>query len=126
SRMMRLIGVRGATTAAANEREAILSATGELLEEIFARNKFAPAAIVSAFFTVTPDLNRAFPAEALRRQGLDWVPALGAVEAEVSGAPRFCIRVLLHVYTDCPLEEINHVYLHGAKSLRPDRVRETD
>lgn len=124
--MMRLIGVRGATTAAANEREAILSATGELLTEIFARNNFQPSAIVSAIFTVTPDLTQAFPAEALRRQGLGWVPALGAVEEEVPGAPRFCIRVLLHVYADCPLEEINHVYLHGAKVLRPDRVRETD
>ncbi|NLY88567.1 MAG: chorismate mutase [Firmicutes bacterium] len=123
---MRLLGIRGATTATADEREAILSATGELLREIFARNSFEPSAIVSAFFTVTPDLTRAFPAEALRRQGLDWVPALGAVEAEVPGAPRFCIRVMLHVYTDCPLEEINHVYLRGAKSLRPDRVRETD
>lgn len=124
--MMRLIGIRGATTAAANEREAILSATGELLTEIFARNNFEPTAIVSAIFTVTPDLNQAFPAEALRRQGLGWVPALGAVEEEVPGAPRFCIRVLFHVYSDCPLEEISHVYLRGAKILRPDRVRETD
>src|SRR5690606_4768781 len=123
--MMRLIGVRGATTAAANEREAILSATGELLEEIFARNKFAPAAIVSAFFTVTPDLNRAFPAEALRRQGLDWVPALGAVEAEVSCTPVLCLRVLRPIVNDCPLDELNHVYLLEATSLLRDLVRET-
>lgn len=124
--MMKLRGIRGATTAAADEREAILSATVELLTEIFARNNFEPSAIVSAIFTVTSDLSQAFPAEALRRQGLGWVPALGAVEADIPGAPRFCIRVLLHIYTDCPLEEISHVYLHGAKVLRPDRVRETD
>ena len=36
---MRLIALRGATTVEANEGEAILAATGELMGELLARNK---------------------------------------------------------------------------------------
>lgn|SRR5690554_380207 len=124
--MMKIRAVRGATTVEADDREAILAATGELLTEILRQNKIEPAELVSAFFTVTPDLTQAFPAEAARRLGLNGLPALGAVEAVVPGAPEFCIRVLLHVYTTGSQEEVNHVYLRRAKALRPDRVREKD
>lgn len=110
----------------ADDREAILTATGELLTEILTQNKIKPEELVSAFFTVTPDLTQAFPAEAARRLGLTELPALGAVEAAVPGAPELCIRVLLHFYTTYSQEEVNHVYLRRAKVLRPDRVREKD
>ncbi len=123
---MKIRAVRGATTVEADDREAILEATGELLTEIMSQNKIKPGELVSAFFTVTPDLTRAFPAEAARRLGLTELPALGAVEAAVPGAPEFCIRVLLHFYTSHAQEEIKHVYLRRAKVLRPDRVREKD
>ena len=32
-----------------------------------------------------------------------------------------CIRVLIHWNTSCTAEEIIHVYLREAKTLRPDR-----
>jgi chorismate mutase len=31
-----------------------------------------------------------------------------------------CVRILIHVNTDRKLAEIKHVYLRGAKVLRPD------
>jgi chorismate mutase len=30
------------------------------------------------------------------------------------------VRILLHVYTAVPVNEIRHVYLGGAECLRPD------
>jgi chorismate mutase len=83
-------------------------------------NGFAPEDVESAIFTTSPDLNADYPARAARRLGWTEVPLLGAAEVAVpTGLPR-CIRVLLHVNTERTQADINHVYLHEAKRLRPD------
>lgn len=121
--MFNIRAVRGATTVEKDEREAILAAAGELVSEIIARNNIKSEDIISAFFTVTPDLTAAFPAEAVRRMGLTDLPCLGAVEMAVPGAPKFCIRTMIHYYSGDPVKEIHHVYLREAQRLRPDRVQ---
>ena len=112
-------GIRGATTVAANTAEDILEATGDLLTALVRLNDLVPADIASAIFTTTPDLNATFPA--LAREGLDWseVPLLCGHEMAVPGALERVVRVLLHVNTTRPPSEIRHVYLGGARSLRP-------
>ncbi|CAG0942388.1 partial chorismate mutase, partial [Anaerolineae bacterium] len=59
-------GIRGATTANANTRDAILDATRELLNAIARENDLRADEIASAVFTITPDLDAAFPAAAAR------------------------------------------------------------
>jgi len=113
-------GIRGATTAAENSPAAILSATTELLQALSTANNLEPADIVSATFTVTPDLNAAFPAQAARQLGWTMVPLLDAVEIGVPGALPRCIRALIHWNTDLPPYAIRHVYLREAVQLRPD------
>jgi len=113
-------GIRGAVTATDNSRDAILEATGELLQALAAANDLQPEDIASVTFTVTPDLNAAFPAEAARRFGWNHVPLLDAVEMDVPDALPKCIRVLVHWNTDRPPYAIRHVYLRGATRLRPD------
>ena len=111
---------RGATTVDANTREEILAATRELLTELIGRNKIDPRRVISVFFTATPDLNAAFPAEAARQLGYnDWA-LLDSVEMAVPGSLPRCIRVLLHAYGDAS-QEVHHVYQRAAKALRPDR-----
>lgn len=118
---MRVRGVRGATTATANTREAVLEATRELLQEILKLNQIDdPEEIASILFTTTPDLNATFPAEAAREIGLQLVPLLCASEIAVPGRLPSCIRVMLHLNTTKSLAQIVHVYLREAKSLRPD------
>ena len=63
---VRVRGVRGATTADENTREAMLAATRELLELMIAANGLEPADVVSAIFTTTIDLNADYPALAAR------------------------------------------------------------
>ncbi|MEJ2149641.1 MAG: chorismate mutase, partial [Chloroflexota bacterium] len=46
-------GVRGATTAAANTREAILEATTELAEQMIAANDIHPEDVASVFLSMT-------------------------------------------------------------------------
>jgi len=113
-------GVRGATTAEANQREDILTATRQLLALLIRQNNIQPADIASAIFSTTPDLNAEFPALAARQLGWLEVPLLCTHEANVPGSLQKCIRVMVHWNTDKPQNEIVHVYIREATRLRPD------
>jgi chorismate mutase len=115
-------GIRGATTVGEDTPEAILDATEELVKEIVAANGIRSEDVASALFTVTPDLHAEFPAAAARRMGWTMVPLLNFTEIGVPGRLERCIRVLLHVNTDHAQNEMIHVYLRDAVSLRPDLV----
>jgi chorismate mutase len=115
----RLFAVRGAVQAAANEADAILAATSELMEELLRRNELEPAAIVSCVFTTTEDLDAEFPAVAARRIGLDAVPLLCCREIPVPGSMERVIRALVHFYAPAGHEPA-HAYLGATKDLRSD------
>jgi chorismate mutase len=100
--------------------DAIVAATRELLVGMVVANNVVVADIASAIFTVTPDLTAAFPARAARELGWQDVPLLDAQEVPVPGSLPRCIRVLLLWNSERSQEEIRHVYLRGAESLRPD------
>lgn len=111
--------VRGAITVEHNTVEAIEEATCEMLRTIERRNRIGPESVVSAFFSLTSDLNATFPARAARGIGWGDVPMLDTVELDVPGSLRRTIRVLVHVDRDGP---VHHAYLRGAEILRPDLV----
>ena len=117
-----MIAIRGATTAEENSREAVLSATRELLAEMLRSNALSRESLVSIFFTGTPDITSAFPAEAARQIGLTDVALMGAQEMGVEGALPLCIRVMLHADVHMPKGDIRHIYLRAATKLRPDLV----
>ena len=112
--------LRGATTVDADTPEQIASRTAALLEEMFDRNGVDHDDLISIWFTVTVDLVSAFPATAARTIGLGDVPLLCATEIPVPGSTPRCIRVLAHLTTDRPRNELRHVYLEGAVNLRDD------
>ncbi len=115
-------GVRGAISADANTKEAIVAATRELLEAIVEANGIDPADIGSVFLTATPDLNAEFPAQAARQMGWDDAALLCAQEIAVPGATPGLVRVLIHWNTPKAQADIRHIYLKGAQALRPDRL----
>ena len=115
-------GVRGATTAKENSRKDILARTQELLVEMVKANEIEPGDITSIIFTTTRDLNAEYPAVAARQLGWYDQALLCAHEMDVPhGLPK-CIRILLQWNTRKEIQEINHVYINGAESLRPDRT----
>jgi len=118
--MTKVRGIRGAIRVADNSRESIHAATRELLQAIIANNRLDPDDIASIFLTTTPDLNADFPAYAVRALGWTYVPLLGAQEVAVPGAMTRVVRVLLHVNSDRPPDQIRHCYLGETKSFRPD------
>jgi chorismate mutase len=111
-------GLRGATTARDNTKEAILEATHELLERLVEANELKTEDLAATFFTTSQDLNAEFPAVAARQMGWEYVPLICGHEMRVPDGLPLCIRVMILVNTEKRPEEMAHVYLHGAKDLR--------
>lgn len=112
--------VRGAISVEENSEESILEATRVLLEMLLKENDIAVDDLISAIFSVTRDLNAAFPAAAAREMGWQQVPMLCCNEVEVPGALPRCIRVLLHFYSTKKNQELKPIYLKEAARLRED------
>lgn len=118
-------GIRGAVTADSNKKEEIIEKTKELLITLKKENDFKIEDIVSILFSVTSDLNAAFPARAARELGWNRVPLLDMQEIEVPESLPKCIRVLIQINCQKSQTEIKHCYLRGAETLRKDLVKET-
>ena len=112
--------IRGATTVVNNNKSEILDNTQELLNEICIRNGLKQEDIVSIIFSLTKDLDAAFPAVAARKMGWTDVALMCTNEIDVAGSLEKCVRILIHINSDKSNNEINHVYLREAKVLRPD------
>ena len=117
-------GIRGATSVAKNDEAAILAATRELLGKMRTENEISIERIVSVIFTVTSDLNAVYPARAARDIGWQETPLICAADMDVPGSLPRCGRVLIHADIDRPQDEVRHVYLGEARSLRPDWAKE--
>jgi monofunctional chorismate mutase len=112
--------LRGAISVDDDTVNAITSATHELLVSLLEVNGIEANDVVSAIFTLTPDLTAHFPANAARQLGWHGVPMLCASEIAVPGSLPRCLRVLLHVRAPAQDWMPSHVYLGEAKVLRRD------
>jgi chorismate mutase len=113
-------GIRGATQIDANTVEAMEDGVAELCRAINEVNGISQDEIVWAIFTVTHDLDADFPARAARvKGGWDRVPMICSREIPVPGSLPRTVRVLIHVDSGTPASA-RHVYLRGARVLRPD------
>jgi chorismate mutase len=113
-----MFAIRGAVQVERDSPAAITAAVARLCKEIARANRLSAERIVSAIFTVTPDLVSGFPARAAREQGWSGVPMLCAQEIPVPGAPPRICRALVHARGR---RKARHVYLGRAGVLlRPD------
>ena len=111
-------GIRGATTADANTDEAIYSATRDMLQELINLNGIVQEQVAAAYFTVTPDLNAAFPAAAARQLGWNAVARMCSTEIPVPDSLGHCIRVMILYNTEKSQRDMVNVYLKGTDVLR--------
>jgi chorismate mutase len=112
--------VRGAIQLDVDEREHVLSSTRELVWSVLEANSLTNDDVISIMFTATPDVRSEFPAVAARELGLGDVPLMCAQELAIAGAMPRVIRLMAHVNTTLPRDQITHVYLRGATALRRD------
>lgn len=117
---MRVRGIRGATQLSVDSAAEMQEAVGELLTKMLAENALSRDDLISVLLTSTPDLKSEFPAVAARGIGLSGVPLLCAQEIDVAQAMPRVVRVLMHANLDLDLQEVKHIYLRGAASLRKD------
>ena len=122
--MTKLRGLRGATTADANTKQAILDATSELIAELTARNDLDLDDVAAAFFTTTHDLNAEFPAVAARLSGWTKIALMCGHDMNVPDDQPMCIRVMVLLNTDKRADQLNNVYLKDAVNLRARGVSE--
>lgn len=111
-------GIRGAITVDENSAEAVRLATVELLTEMISVNNIVQDKISHVIFTLTNDLNAAFPAKFARiNLGWDKTAMMCFHELNVPGALPMCLRVL--VVLNCDENFVPHFcYLKGAEKLR--------
>ncbi|MGB3410092.1 MAG: chorismate mutase [Microthrixaceae bacterium] len=117
---MNVQALRGATTLELDESEHLLARVEELLGEMIDRNGLQNGDLVSILFTATPDIHSVFPAVAARRMGYGDVPLMCAQELDIAGAMPLCVRIMMHINTDLARNDLRHVYLEQARSLRDD------
>lgn len=111
-------GIRGAITVEENTEQAIKDATIELLTVLTEKNGIEEFMISHVFFTLTEDLNAAFPAK-FARIDFGWKNAAMMChhELNVEKALPKCLRVLVVVNCEADFEP-EFVYLKGASKLR--------
>ena len=117
---MTLRGIRGATTVSKNDKTLILSETKHLIQRMIETNAIHQDDIASIFFSVTHDLDAAFPAQAARELDLTYTPLLCLNEIQIPDSLKQCVRILMHVNTNRPQIEMKHIYLNDATILRPE------
>ncbi len=111
-------GIRGAITVSSNTDYEIKNATLELLSEMVRANNIKQEMISHVIFTLTDDLNAAFPAK-FARLDFGWKDAAMMCfhELDVPDSLPMCLRVL--VVLNCEESFVpKFVYLKGAEKLR--------
>ena len=111
-------GIRGATTAQENSKQAIIAASQELFASLIDQNEIDESQVAAVFFTTTADLNAEFPAQVVRLLGWTNSAMMCGHEMLVPDGLPMCIRILVLVNTEKGQDQIQHVYLNGAVGLR--------
>ena len=115
-----MITVRGAITVEKNERTEVLEKTKTMLSLIFLKNNIKTEDILSILFTATSDIDCVYPAASARELGITQASLMCMQEMKVVGSLEKCIRVMVMAESDLKQKDVKHIYLEGAKKLRPD------
>ncbi len=115
-------GIRGAITVENNTDIAIKNAVIELISAIKKENNFKEEDISHVIFTLTDDINCAYPAKFAREEFEKWqyVPMMCVSELKIEHSLEKCLRILIVINTNLEQNQIKHIYLKGAERLRKD------
>lgn len=111
--------IRGATTIDRDCKEEISTSVKMLLDEVFSLNSLQKEEISGFLFSLTSDIHSYHPAKAARECGYDFAPLFAAVEPDIEGGLKLCIRLMLFTERS-DKKSVKHVYQKGAKVLRKD------
>ncbi len=112
-----MVVIRGATTIERDDKNEIQDAVKELLERIESANTISRTEMTSIVFSSTSDIHSYYPAKAAREAGFESCSLFSAMEPDIDGALKLCIRCMIFIEKNITPK---HVYLRGAKKLRTD------
>lgn len=115
-----MISIRGAITVEKNTSDSILENTSLLIKKMEEENNLLRENVISILFSATRDLDKVYPAKSARDLGYVNSGLMCFNEMAVEGSLDRCIRVMILYDSNAKQEDINHIYLKGAKILRPD------
>ena len=115
--------IRGAITVEKNNYEKIKDSSQKLIKKIMEANNINEEDIISIIFTATSDLDKMYPAKAIREVGFQYTPLMCCQEMEVKNSLEKCIRIMVHIDKKISKEKIVHIYLKKAKDLRKDLIK---
>ncbi len=120
---MKVLAIRGATTVSSNTKEEILKESSILIKEIIDKNQLFTDDIISMCFTMTRDLDKVYPAVAVREiLNITDIPLLNFEEKYIEGSLEKCIRVMVYINSDKNKQDVKHIYLNKSEVLRQDIV----
>lgn len=120
---MKVLAIRGATTVSSNTKEKILKESSILIKEIIDKNQLCTDDIISMCFTMTRDLDKVYPAVAVREiLNITDIPLLNFEEKYIEGSLEKCIRVMVYINSDKNKQDVKHIYLNKSEVLRQDIV----
>lgn len=111
---MTLKSIRGATTVT-NDENSITERSVELIKSLYAANSLKDNDVVNIVISTTSDITAFYPARAIRESGVA-APVFSVQEPSIGDALPLCVRIMITAYT----KNSQHIYLHGAKVLRPE------
>jgi chorismate mutase len=115
--------VRGAVQVTADEKEQIVSQIKKMVSGMISENHIKEKNIISIFFSITSDLKSVNPAAALRRGGVfSETPLFCMQEPETHDSLPKTIRAVITADGFSAESSIVHIYLGGARKLRPDLI----
>lgn len=119
---MKQYSIRGAITIADDTEEQIRENTVLMLKTILCENNISINDCSSIIFTATKDITKAYPAKYAREIGFTSCSLMCFQEMFVEHSLEKCIRVMLNINLDSMEFKAKHIYLKGAKVLRPDLI----
>jgi len=118
-----IVAIRGAITVDENNADEILESVSLLLKNILEANELLQEEVIAIFFTATKDLDAVYPAKAARMMGFNEISLMCMQEMDVKNSLKNCIRVMVLCERNIE-KKVKHIYLGGAKVLRPDLSEE--
>ncbi len=117
---MSIVAIRGAITVDKNNIDNIAESTKELILKMEKANKIKREKVISIIFSVTKDLDADYPAKTARELGYTHSGLMCFNEMEVINSLSKCIRIMILYDGETCQSNVKHIYLKGAKILRPD------
>ena len=111
--------IRGATTVNSDTVKDICESVTELVGKLVSENGLNTEDNKPIFCIIssTADITAYYPARAVRESGILDCPLFSCLEPPIKGSLPMCVRVMVDAVG---LDSARHVYLRGAKVLRPD------